>query len=232
MDSIHISPLKGRVEIRNLIVGNPEGYASEHAIKLGFVNAELDIASAFSDKLIIRECTLKDINVNYETKLLSSNIQQIIDNVNTLAGTAEKDPAEKENPEQSKNQKLQVDLFELQNVGVHVLVNGMGTAHGAGVAVTINPLKDLGKDEQGITPAELIVKVLTSILTDSAEQGILTVSETISDATKAVGTEVQNLLKQTDSTVKDLSKSADGLKSGLQGLLTGKKEKNSEAPKK
>jgi hypothetical protein len=106
LESINISPFKGRVEIRNLIVGNPEGYTSDHAVKLGFVNAELNIPSVFSDKLIIHEVTLKDVNVNYETKMFTSNIQQIIDNASQHSSSGNvpesdtKEKAEKKNKQE------------------------------------------------------------------------------------------------------------------------------------
>ena len=51
VERIHIAPLKGRVEITNLIVDNPKGtYSSPYAIKLGDIIADVDQALARSQK--------------------------------------------------------------------------------------------------------------------------------------------------------------------------------------
>ena len=87
---IHIEPFNGRVEIKNLIIDNPEGsYSSEYAIKLGDIIADVDLATVTKHKIHIEEMFLKDVNVVYETNVINSNLQEILDNVKKL-DTADK----------------------------------------------------------------------------------------------------------------------------------------------
>ena len=183
LDSINISLLRGRVEIRNLIVDNPEGYSSDHAILLGTVNAEIDPWSLLGSKLIIHELTLKNINVNFETKLLTNNISAILDNVNSKIGSSEKSGTSEKSSTDEEGKKMQIDYLVVENVGAHLVLSGVST-EGAGVAVTIQPMRDLGRGNDGITPGELIARVLTAFLTDSQEQGILTVSGSVEDSVR------------------------------------------------
>lgn len=90
IEDIDVQLLKGRIEIKNLCMYNPEGYKTDYAVKLGDVAFETEITSWFlGKKTIIRELRLKDITVNYEfdTKWENgeikhtSNLHQIVDNV-------------------------------------------------------------------------------------------------------------------------------------------------------
>ena len=196
--SISISPFRCRVELREMVVGNPQGYASDHAISLGFVNAEVDPRTLFDKKLVVREVTLKDVNVNFEGGITGSNLTDILANVKEFTNAEEKEEKTKE----KKEQRLQVDHFELHKVGVHVIVKGMGS-EGAGVAVTIEPLKDLGTDDEGITPAELVFRVLGAIIRDSMKQGVFSVSGSVIDLTNGAVDSVKDLTGSAVSGVKD-----------------------------
>ena len=54
VDSIVLEPFKGALRINNLTVGNPDGYSSPHAFKLGKFEAAVVPSSLFGgDKMII-----------------------------------------------------------------------------------------------------------------------------------------------------------------------------------
>ena len=146
VERLHIEPFNGRVEIKNLIVDNPQGsYSSEYAIKLGDVIADVDINTVTKDKIRIEEMFLKDVDVVYETSVINSNLQEILDNVKKL-DTAEKKEKEEEKQEGGKEEKaktLQVDRIELDNVGV--TVQAKGAAAGLPISVSMDPLTNLRK---------------------------------------------------------------------------------------
>ena len=106
LESISVSLFRGRVEIKNLYMYNPEGFNSEYAVKLGDVAMETEVMSWIGKKKgIIREIRLRDVTVNYETpfpNVTDSNIQAILDNVKAAAGQPEQqpEPAQQEQPEQ------------------------------------------------------------------------------------------------------------------------------------
>ena len=101
---IHIEPFNGRVEITNLIIDNPkESYSSEYAIKLGDIVTDVDLATVTKKKIHIEEMRMKEVNVNYETNVISSNLQDILDNVKKLASKEEEE--EKEEKEEGKEKR-------------------------------------------------------------------------------------------------------------------------------
>ena len=90
LEDISVSLFRGRVEIKNLYMYNPEGFNSEYAVKLGDVAMETEVMSWIGKKkAIIREIRLRDVTVNYEApfpKLTESNLQAILDHVQKAAG--------------------------------------------------------------------------------------------------------------------------------------------------
>ena len=90
LEDISVSLFRGRVEIKNLYMYNPEGFNSEYAVKLGDVAMETEVMSWIGKKkAIIREIRLRDVTVNYEApfpKLTDSNLQAILDHVQKAAG--------------------------------------------------------------------------------------------------------------------------------------------------
>ena len=180
---IHIEPFNGRVEIKNLIIDNPEGsYTSEYAIKLGDIIADVDLATVTKPKIRIEEMFMKDVNVVYETNVINSNLQEILDNVKKLdtAQKEEKKEEEKEGKEE-KAKTLQVDVIELSRVGV--TVQAKGAAAGLPISVSMDPLTNLGTDEEGITPVGLTLRILGAIVTTA----IKTAGGSVTDAAAAIG---------------------------------------------
>ena len=226
VERIHIEPFKLRVEITDLIIDNPsESYASDYAIKLGDVVADVELATVTKDKIRIKEMTLKDVDVVYETTVINSNLQEILDNVKKLDTAEKKEKAEEkqEGGKEEKEKTLQVDLIELDNVGV--TVQAKGAAAGLPIKVSIDPMGPLGEGEEGITPVGLSLRILGAIVTTaikSAGGSVGDAAAVISDAaTDAVAGATGAAVEAANTVVNDAANAASG---ALKGLFGGKKD--------
>ena len=224
VERIHIEPFNGRVEITDLIIDNPsESYSSEYAIKLGDIVADIDLGTVTKDKIRIEEMFLKDVDVVYETSVINSNLQDILDNVKKL-DTAEKKEKEEEKKEGEKDKEktLQVDRIELDNVGI--TVQAKGAAAGLPIKVSMDPMTNLGADEEGITPVGLTLRILGAIVTTAIKSAGGSVSDAaavISDAaTDAVAGATSAAVDAANSAVNDAANAASD---ALKGLFGGKK---------
>ena len=220
VEDIEIYFTRGRIEIRSLTIYNPEGkgYASEHAIHLGHVDAEIDPHSLFQGKkIVIRDLTLKDIAINYEADLLlNSNIQDIIDNINRLKKeeeAKEKEEKEKTGKEEPEEKGLEVDHFVMKNVGLYIVTKG--TTAKAGIPLTIDPMGPIGNDTpEGVSPLSFALRVMSTILVDASKQAGIQISDAALGAAESVvslGTDAVN--KATDHLSEQGKKAADSVKS-------------------
>lgn len=173
---VAFNPFEGAVTIKDLIVGNPAGYSSPHAVKLGHFHLDIGMKSLLGKKVLIERIEVKGVELNYETSLLlKNNIQEIQDNVNKLAGgdqKQEKAPEKKdqkqekvpEKKEKAPGQKpLQIDYLELRDITAWVIMKG--TPAKAPLIVAPIVMTQLGTGEDGITSVMVINDVLVSMIT-------------------------------------------------------------------
>src|SRR5881409_3710652 len=77
LDYVNVSLLTGSGKIRGLVVGNPEGYKSPSAIRVGAGSLALKPASLLSDKVVIEAINLQGPEVTFETDLTQNNLSKI-----------------------------------------------------------------------------------------------------------------------------------------------------------
>ncbi|MCI7644649.1 MAG: hypothetical protein MST10_09950 [Lentisphaeria bacterium] len=152
---IDVSLLDGSVTIDDLVIGNPPGYDSAYAIKVGHIGTELKISSLLSDKIIIKDITVKDVDINLDTNLITSNLTTIRDNVNAAC------PASDAPSEESAPKKLEIDKVDLS--GLHLAVIIKGTNNGASIPLPAYYVEGLGTGSDGITGAEATLAVFTGL---------------------------------------------------------------------
>ena len=222
VERIHIEPFNGRVEITNLIIDNPsESYSSDYAIKLGDVVADIKIGSVFGDKIHIEDLTLKEVDVVYETTVINSNLQDILDNVKKLASKEEEEEKEeKEEGKEKKEKTLQVDKIEMENVGV--TVQAKGAAAGLPIHVSIDPMGPLGEDE-GITPVGLSLRILGAIITTA----IKSAGGSVTEAAAVIGDATADAAAGAAAAAVDAASGAvDAATGAIKGLFGGSKDDN------
>jgi len=164
MEIKHISfnPFAGTLTIRDFIIGNPKGYSSLYAVKLGHLHVDVGMTTLFSKKLLLERIEVRGVELNYETSLLSTNIGEIQDNVNKMSGgNNQKEPAKEEKAAQGK--PLQIDYLELKDITAWVIVKG--TKAQAPLMVAPIVMTQLGTGENGVSSVMVINDVLVSMIT-------------------------------------------------------------------
>ena len=162
MEIKHISfnPFEGTLTINDFIVGNPQGYSSPYAVKLGHLHVDVGMSTLFSKKLLLERIEVRGVELNYETSVLKTNIGEIQDHVNKLAG----DNSQKTQEEQAAEGKpLQIDYLELKDITAWVIVKG--TKAQAPLMVAPITMTKLGTGENGVSSVMVINDVLVSMVT-------------------------------------------------------------------
>ena len=168
MGSCTFNPIAGRVSISHLNIGNPEGYTKKNAFELGEMTIDVGLTSLFSEKIVIDEITVKEMNVDFEVKLTETNLTRIKHNIDKFTKSDEAaksapdktEPAEKEQKaEPGTTKKLEIDLIQFAD-------NSISTG-AAGKIVTIPfadmTITDIGKGPGGATVGEVSQKIFGAI---------------------------------------------------------------------
>jgi len=154
--SAKISPLAGSGTLSGFTVGNPAGWSDGNALSLGTMQLDMAPKSVFSDVIVINELVIDQPEFNYETRLVASNIGDLLANIEKYLGAGEKEIGKDEGPPK----KFIVKKLRL--------TNGKATV-GVGVAALPVPLPeirldDVGVAEGGITGGRLAAVVMGHVL--------------------------------------------------------------------
>ena len=169
LDAAIISVFSGSGSLKGFVLGNPEGYKSPQAVKVGTMSLALVPMSVFGDKVVIHSIKVEAPEINYEADLRGGNLKKILDNISS----GEKKPADPKPPgdkpaakAKGAERKLQVDEFVISGAKVTV-----SSALTPSYPVTLPEIKltNLGQGPDGITAAELSRRVMGAIVDATAK---------------------------------------------------------------
>jgi len=192
--SASLSPLSGSGTLSGLFVGNPQGWSSDKAFYLTKVHVEVVPSSIFSDHIVVNEITIDGPEFVYETKVVASNIGDLLKNIQKGAGgegAAPEPVAKNGNP-----LKLEVKRFRLANGRVTL---GVGTA---AITLPMPPvsLDNLGASEGGITSGQLALAVMRSVTTSI----VAATTQAAGKVGSTMGAAAGNATKSADNAVESL----------------------------
>src|SRR5262245_1025482 len=92
-----LSPFSGQGQLSGIFVGNPEGFKSESAIKVGDVKVAVNGPSVLKDTVVVDSIHVQAPEITFEGGLTGSNLGKLLDNIEAAAGGsgAKDTPAEK-----------------------------------------------------------------------------------------------------------------------------------------
>ena len=199
-----ISPFSGKGTLTGLTVGNPIGWTTPRAFYLGEIAIEVDPGSLKGDHIIVNSIIIDSPEITYETKITSSNLQDLLKNIQKSSGStsttppAEKPSSETKQPEPStpapaeKPVKIEVKTFRLKTA--KLTLAGLGKS--ATVEMPLIALDNLGTREGGLTPEQLAAAVLKEISAQAIQAGANsgTGKELINKASEKAGEGLRKLL--------------------------------------
>ena len=204
LDGVDLSLLTGQGRLQGLVVGNPQGFQAASALKLADARISVDLQSALSDKLIIKEILIDGPEITYEGGPSGSNFSKIQENVAAFAkktgaqGGAEPKTEKKE----PGGKKIQINDFILKNAKVNA-----STSLLKGQSLTIPlpdiHLKDIGKESKGATIGEASSEVFAAI-SKSVGQAVTGSGKFLEKGVEAVGEAAKGLGIDAGKTVEGL----------------------------
>ena len=207
--SADISLKNGQGQLKGLVVGNPQGFATASALRFGEVKVTLDTARSTKDVIVLKEVVIAAPEATYEFASGGSNFDVLQRNAQAYArkmgaGGGQKVEKKGEGP------KLIIDHLYIRDgrVGVsHALLKGRQLD----VPLPTIHLTDIGKEKKGATPEEIAERVMTSI-GRGAESAVATlnIDKMLSDAATAARSAAESATKAASEAAKGATKALEG----------------------
>lgn len=163
--SANISPFSGSGQLTGLVVGNPPGYKSESAIKVGDIKVAVAVGSLLSDTITIDSVNIQSPEITCEGGLSGMNLKDIQKNLSSGEKAAE--PAAAEGP----RKKFYVKDLVIEGGKINIALNELG---GKGLTVPLPPihLQNIGNETMGVTAKELVSQVLEPVLSSAVKAAV------------------------------------------------------------
>jgi len=143
VDTVRIQGADGRGVLRGLVVGNPAGFRTPHALKVGLVEVAVDLRTLADPVVVVHRIVIDAPDVIYEKSGGSTNFEALQRNIARAAGTSPT-PA----------RKLIVDELVIRGARARASTPGLA---GHTVAATLPDirLRHVGRAQGGVTPEQL-----------------------------------------------------------------------------
>lgn len=222
LDSARVQLLSGHGSLRGLVVGNPPGYRSEAAFKLGEASVALEPRSVFGDKIHIKSVAIAEPEITLEGGLKENNLTKIMANVQAFSGAGSTNQTESA----AAQKKLQLDSLVVRGAKVRADLNVPGVPP-LNLTLPDFELRNLGQGPEGITAGELTrqllsqitAKTLAAVAENAAKLGKAVV-EGATDAAKAAADTATKAV--TDAAGKEVGEAASKALKGVGDLFKKK----------
>jgi hypothetical protein len=191
VDSVDVSMLTGSAKVKNLVIGNPEGFKAPSAISVGLASVSISPMSVLSDKIVVKSVRVESPEITFEGNPFgANNLKKIQDNVNAAAANFQSPLSTNQPPKTAApakpGAKLEVDEFTITGGRIH-----FGT--GPTLPLPDIHLTDLGTGPDGITAADLTKQVLSEVVSGTIKAVGNAAVSVGKDAGKTVGADVNKI---------------------------------------
>jgi hypothetical protein len=162
LKDVDISVSSGSGELSGLTIGNPSGYNTEYAFKLGSIAVELDVKSVTTDKVHIRSVLIDSPQITYEGALgKKNNLSQLQANVESFAGAGSGSDEKNNSGDSGASKKVQIDYLKIAGGSISV---SMDVLQGKKLTVPLPTIElhDIGKDKEA-TMSDALKQVLAAV---------------------------------------------------------------------
>ncbi|NNN04829.1 MAG: AsmA family protein [Elusimicrobia bacterium] len=159
---VSLSPLSGRGTLEGLVIGNPDGFKTPSAVRVGSVQIAVRLSSLMTDTIVVERVAVAAPELTWEIGPGGSNLTRLRDNAEHAAASQggvsadAKSPAAPAKPGKS----LLIKDFSVTGGKVSLAAAALGGRE-LSVALPDVHLKDLGGPRR--SPAEVAAQALSAV---------------------------------------------------------------------
>ena len=161
---VQLSPSSGQGSIHDLGIGNPKGFKTAHALVVGKIEFNVDIATVTDHVIVIRSIAIEAPDVVYEKGEGLTNFDALMRNISVYIGETAPPGSGS-----SSGRKLIVDSLTIRGAKAHASAP-LWSSKIVDIDLPDITLKNIGRAQGGVTPGELggiVANAIRSRLTES-----------------------------------------------------------------
>ena len=224
VDDVGISLFSAEAKLKKFFLGNPKGFRSPSAMKVGSVFVNVDEGTITSNTIVITKVLVDGPEITYEKRGKTDNFQAILANVQKNVPKGK--PSKKEPAKEGPGKQLIINDFIVKNGKVNLALGIPGGITGDQSISADLPdihLKDLGKKKGGSSPAEIAKEILAVLYGKIQSPDVM---GALDDQLKKLGgagiAEIEKAAKEAAGIPEGAGKEAEGVADKVKGLFQKK----------
>jgi hypothetical protein len=218
VDDVGVSVFSGEAEIKEFFLGNPSGFKTSSAMKVGSVLVKVDEKSLTGDTIVVDRIEVLNPEITYEKMGKVDNYNTILKNITKTSGSEKRSKPESGKEGAGKKLIIRDFIVKQGKVNLELSVYGLGSKQISAPLPDIH-LKNIGEKKNGASPAEafkevfaaLYGKITSPAVTDVLNKQLSSIGINLDslrqDAIKKLG----DTPGKAEETLKDVGKKVKGL---------------------
>ncbi len=214
---VSVSLFGGEATIKDFFLGNPKGFKSDQAMRVGSVSVDIDEKTITQNPIVINKIEIIAPQITYEKIAGTDNFQALLKNVQGSA-KSEKKAQSKSASDDAQGKKIVINNVIIKDGEVNLTMAALGGKEITAPLPDIH-LKDIGKQKQGATPAEAFEQIFASLYSSISADSV---TQIFNDGLKQLGGLKDIGAAGLEAGSKEVEKVLDGsgidVKSATEGL--------------
>jgi len=217
LGDVSLSLFSGQANLKELYLGNPKGFKSQEAMKVGSIHVDVDERSLAGDTIIIDKIEVVRPEITYEKVGSTDNFQSILKNLKRTTGADA--PSGNGADKEVGGKKIVIRDFMVRGGKVNLAVSMPGLLEkGISTSLPDIHLKDVGK---GGAPAPEVFEQIFAALYDEITSPAVT--EQLNQELKALGLDMasvgDSVQKKVDAVGEKAKEELEAVKDKVKGLF-------------
>lgn len=222
VSDVSVSIFSGEAKVKEFLLGNPKGFKTGQAMKVGSIAVDIDESSITKNPIVINKIEIIAPEITYEKISGSDNFQQLLKNVQSSAKSEGKAQTKPAAGDDKQGKKIVINNVIVKDGKVNLAMDMRGGKEITAPLPDIH-LKDIGKEKGGATPAEAFEKIFASLYESISADSVTSI---FNDGLKQLGglkdlgaSSLKSGEDATKGAVDSASKSIDSATKSLKGLF-------------
>ncbi len=161
---VDVSVFSAQAQLKDFVLGNPEGFATPDAVRVRSIYLDLDESSLTKDTIVIDRIDLVSPEFTYEIKGNTDNFRMIMDQARGAATDqkASRKKASAGTAAEKKGKTLLIRDFRITGGKVNLSASMLG-GRTVNISLPDIHLQNIGLGEEGASPKEVFMKVFEEV---------------------------------------------------------------------
>ena len=191
LSSANISPFSGSGSLNGFVIGNPEGFGKEPALRFGSIQVQVDKATLLKEVIAVDSVIIRNPDILLEGTLRGNNLGKLLQNIKS---SSSKSSEEKASAKESK--KFVVKEVVISGIKLRLAASALDQKVEQTIPLPEIRLQNIGSDGSGVSASQLATQILTPLLQSAVTEGVNALAKQgLRELQKNGGAQIENAVK-------------------------------------